>query len=112
MREWLSGAVGIVLVVIGGVRAADAADGWRDHIAFTFSERVRGEFVDWFRPPSGTAPVNAHRYNFFASQLRVGARVTFPHIQFVLEMQDTRILNLPRKASLAPPIGNLRFGVA
>jgi hypothetical protein len=108
-QKQLSRVIGILFAVVGITRAADASD-WRDSITFTLSERVRGEFVDWFRPPSGTAPVNAHRYNFFASQLRVGARVTFPHIQFVLEMQDTRILNLPRKASLAPPIGNLGPG--
>ena len=110
MRGPLSCAIGIVLAAVSATRAADAAHDWRDHVTFTLSERIRGEFVDWFRPPAGTATVNAHRYNFFASQLRIGARVTFPHIQFTLEMQDTRILNLPRGASLAPPVGNLGPG--
>ena len=110
MRRPLSCAVGVILVAACIARAADASGKWQDHVTFTLSERVRGEFVDWFRSPDGTAPPKAHRYNFFASQLRVGARVTFPHIQFTLEMQDTRILNLPRGASLAPPAGNLGPG--
>src|SRR5262249_4285585 len=74
------------------------------------SERVRGEFVDWFRPLAGTAPSGANRYNFFASQLRGGLRLTFPHFVAVGVVQDTRLVGLPDDASLPPPQGNLGPG--
>lgn len=86
------------------------ADSWSQHVTPVLSERVRGEFADWFRPKAGTAPSGAGRYNFFASQLRVGARVVLPHAQLTLEVQDTRLANLPDDASLPPPAGNLGPG--
>jgi hypothetical protein len=108
-RRQRSRALGILLVMVGIAQVAEAGD-WRDSVTFTLSERVRGEFVDWFQPTAGISGRRAHRYDFFASQLRIGARVTFPHVQFVLELQDTRLVNLPRNASLAPPVGNLGPG--
>ncbi len=71
---------------------------------------MRGELVEWFRPPEGTARDGAHRYGFLGSQLRVGTRITFPHVQAAIEVQDTRLLNLPSDASLAAPLGNLGPG--
>jgi hypothetical protein len=106
----ISRVIGILLAIISVARAVDASGNWRDHVTFTLSERLRGEFVDWFRPPAGTAAASAHRYSFFASQLRIGVRVTFPQVQLTLEMQDTRLANLPDDASLASPIGNLGPG--
>jgi alginate export protein len=87
-----------------------AADPVTDHLTVTASDRLRGEFVSWFEPPPGIAASGAERYAFFANQLRLGARVTFPHVQAFLEMQDTRIANLPDDASLPPPQGNLGTG--
>ena len=29
-------------------------DGWRDRVSLVLSERLRGEFVDWFRPRPGS----------------------------------------------------------
>jgi hypothetical protein len=100
------GAGAILLLTI----ATASADPWSDHVVFTASDRVRGELVDWFRPPRGTAPSGAEQYGFFANQLRLGARVTFPHVQGVVEVQDTRLENVPDEASLAPPQGNLGPG--
>jgi hypothetical protein len=37
-------------------------------------------------------------------------RLTLPHLQLVLEGQDTRLLNLPDDASLGPPAGALGPG--
>jgi alginate export protein len=90
--------------------AAGAADGWRERLTLTLSDRARGEFVDWFAPPPGTAPAGAERYAFFGNQLRLGARLTFPRVQVALELQDTRLANLPDDASLSPPQGNLGPG--
>jgi hypothetical protein len=109
-RGRISRVISVLLAIIFVARAVDAAGNWQDHVTFTLSERIRGEFVDWFRPPADAAAPSAHRYSFFASQLRVGARVTFPHLQLTVEMQDTRFANLPDDASLAPPIGNLGPG--
>ncbi|MBM4259103.1 MAG: hypothetical protein FJ147_24790 [Deltaproteobacteria bacterium] len=105
----LSRVIALFLVIVGITRVAEASD-WRDSLSFTLSERIRGEFVDWFQPSVATSARRAHRYDFFASQLRLGARLTFPHFQFMVELQDTRLVNLPRHASLAPPIGNLGPG--
>jgi hypothetical protein len=102
------GWIGLLLLAWSGVAGAEI-NLW-DHLAFTFSERLRGEFVDWFQPPESVARGDVHRYDYFASQLRAGVKVTFPHVQLVLEGQDTRLANLPDDASLAPPQGNLGPG--
>jgi hypothetical protein len=83
---------------------------WRERVTLTLSERARGEFVDWFRPPPGIAPEGAERYAFFGNQLRAGVRVVLPHAQLTLEAQDTRLANLPDDATLAPPQGTLGTG--
>src|SRR6185369_13649116 len=76
------------LVLVLAVATQAAAEDWRDRLTLTVSERVRGEFVDWFQPPPGTARPGAEEYAFFASQLRVGGRLTLPHVQAVVEVQD------------------------
>jgi hypothetical protein len=96
-----------VAIVCGGFPSA--AD-WRDNVAFTLSDRARGEFVDWFGPPGTAAPAGAERYGFFANQLRAGVRVTLPHAQLTVEAQDTRLVNLPDDATLPPPHGALGPG--
>jgi hypothetical protein len=87
-----------------------AAFEWRDAVTPTFSLRLRGEGVDYFRPPDGAVPRAAHSYGFFASQMRAGIRVTLPSVQLVAEAQDTRFANLPDDASRAAPFGNLGPG--
>src|SRR5262245_1700679 len=67
---------GVLVLVAGAALAADAEPGWRDRVTFTVSNRVRGEFVDWFEPPPGTAPPRAERYSFLGNQFRLGTRVT------------------------------------
>lgn len=90
--------------------APAAAFEWRDAVVPTFSLRLRGEGVDYFRPPEDAAPRAAHRYGFFASQMRAGLRITLPSVQLVAEAQDTRFANLPDDASLGAPFGNLGVG--
>jgi hypothetical protein len=99
------------LLLAGGTAArADSEPSWRDRVTFTVSDRLRGEFVDWFEPPPGVAAPGAQRYDFFGSQLRVGARVLFPHLEVGVEVQDTRLTGLPSDATLAPPVGALGPG--
>ena len=83
---------------------------WRDHVIFSASLRVRGEFVDWFEPPAGDATRGAERYAFFASRLRAGVRVLFPHLEVAVELQDTRLTGLPDDATFPPPVGPLGTG--
>jgi hypothetical protein len=52
----------------------------------------------------------AERYAFFASQLRLGARVLFPHVEVGVELQDTRLTGLPDDATLGAPFGPLGTG--
>src|SRR5207244_4297189 len=107
-RARLVGALAVV--VAGPLRAYSAADGsglW-DRVGFILTERLRGEFVDWFRPDPSVAPRGAERYDFLGSQLRAGVRVTFPHLELVLEGQDTRLANLPTDADGLGP-GALYF---
>lgn len=101
----------LATVLVWIVAAAPvAAFEWRDAVTPTFSLRLRGEGVDYFRPPDDVAPRAAHRYGFFASQMRAGLRVTLPSVQLVAEAQDTRFANLPDDASLGAPFGNLGVG--
>ena len=95
-----------MLLYGGAVQAAD----WRERVTFTLSNRARGEFVGWFRPPDDVAPQGAEDYAFFGNQLRVGVRVVLPHVQLTLEVQDTRLAGLPDDATLAPPQGALGPG--
>ena len=62
----LAGGIGAALVLglaTGG--AAQDVPSWRDRITFTVSNRIRGEFVDWFAPHEGGS--RAERYNFVAN---------------------------------------------
>ncbi len=70
MRRSIRSAMAIVLAAAGMAKTTAAPGDWQDYyIGFTRSERLRGEFVDWFRPPAGTATPGAERYDFFASRV-------------------------------------------
>ena len=99
----------VLLFCVSPVQADDAS-GWREHITFSLTERVRGEFVDWFAPPPSAAARGAERYAFFASQLRAGVRVLYSPLEVAIEMQDTRFAGLPSDATLGPPHGALGPG--
>src|SRR5215470_8383930 len=98
------------LALAGPAQAADDETSWQDHVTMVASLRVRGEFVDWFTPQPSVAPDGVQRYAFFASQLRVGTRVLFPHLEIGVDVQDTRLTSLPDDATLAPPTGSLGPG--
>ena len=87
-----------------------ATDWLAQHVTPVLSERVRGEFVDWFRPPADKAPSGASRYNFFGSQLRAGLKLNTSYVDVTVVGQDTRLVNLPDDASSIPGIGNLGPG--
>ncbi len=99
-----------LLRLVTGAPPASAATPWRDALVFTISDRARVEAVDWFRPDSSVAPGDPEQYVFFGNQLRVGAKLTLPAVQLVLEIQDTRLSSLPNDATVAAPIGALGPG--
>src|SRR3989442_9017304 len=99
---------GVLLAMASVSEAADDWGGWGERVALALSERLRGELVDWFRPRA--APRGAGRYGFFASRLRAGVSVTLPHVQLVLQGQDTRFTGLPGDAVFPPPVGPLGPG--
>ncbi len=100
----------VVLLAVALSDVAAARADWRDHLTLTAQDRARAEVVDFFRPPPGSAAPDAHRYAFYGNQLRVGLRALFPHLDVVVEGQDTRLVHLPDDASLPPPFGNLGPG--
>ena len=100
----------LALLSTGAAFAAELDASWRDRITFTLSDRVRGEFVDWFAPKPGAAQEGANRYNYFANRFRAGVRVLLPPVELNLQLQDTVLANLPENASLPPPVGNLGPG--
>ena len=104
------GAVLVLCLLAAPVVRGDDGSDWRDRVTLIASERLRGEFVDWFRPRQRTPAPDVHRYSFIASQLRAGLSVVLPHVQLTLVAQDTRLGNVPDDASLAPPAGNLGPG--
>jgi Alginate export len=105
----LAGVLAVPTLCAAPARATDA--GWQDHVTLILSDRMRGEFADWFEPAAGKAPDGANRYDFFANQLRFGLQLKVPYLTFTVVGQDTRLVNLPSDAS--PPaskVGNLGPG--
>jgi hypothetical protein len=70
------------------------------------SWRGRQEVWDWFG--SG----DEGRYTFTGSLLRFGATYETPKDELTLELSQPTLLNLPKDASLAPPLGQLGLGAA
>ena len=97
-------------VVTLGSPARTEAGQLKDDLTLTLSDRIRGEFVDWFEPHQGKAPTGQQRYDFLGNQLRVGAKLKNGPVLFTVEVQDTELVNLPNDASLAAPYGNLGPG--
>jgi hypothetical protein len=105
--------IGLACTLYGRIVGAEepsTGDWLREHVKPVLSERVRGEFVDWFRPRAAAAASGANRYDFFASQLRAGVKVDVPHVAMTFVGQDTRLVNLPDDASGIPGAGNLGPG--
>src|SRR5436309_8029348 len=76
--EVMDADVSISRRLLFGAVSAAAGDGGdrRDRVVFTASERLRGEFVDWFRPHTGAR--SANRYGFLGGRLRAGVSVDVP----------------------------------
>jgi hypothetical protein len=94
-------------LTLASVALADEPFNLRDHLTLSASDRVRGEFVSWFDPGG---PQSDNTYNFFANRLRAGISLGFPTIEFVVEGQDTRMVNLPGADSINSGTGTKGLG--
>ena len=101
--------VGMVLVVLSPRSSVGAESDFvlRDHLTLSASDRLRGEFVSWFDP---AGPKSNNNYNFFANRARFGATLGFPTVEFVVEGQDTRMVNLPGADSINSGAGTANLG--
>jgi hypothetical protein len=81
------------------------------------SERVRGEFVDWFETPPNSA-IRNDDYRFLGSRFQFGVRVMRDPIEVFAQLQDSLLYkvpdhapgpggsyfaNTPRRTSKSPP---------
>ena len=98
-----------VVLALTCARVAAAVDDFvlRDHLTLSASDRVRGEFVSWFDP---AGPKSNNNYNFFANRLRFGGTLSFPMVEFVVEGQDTEMVNLPGADSINSGPGTKGLG--
>ena len=78
-----------------------------DHLALSASNRVRGEFDSWFDP---SGPKSNNKYQFFINRLRIGVTLSFPTIEFVVDGQDTELVNLPGADSINSGPGTKGLG--
>ena len=103
-----------VVVLVGlllrSAIAAETSPSWRDRVTLTVSNRVRGEFVDWFGPPPGVAEPDAERYDFLGNRFRLGVRALLPSVELNLLFQQTQLANVPEDATLGAPFGALGPG--
>ena len=99
----------VTLALTAIVRPGVASDDFvlRDHLTLSASDRVRGEFISWFNP---AGPNSNNNYNFFANRLRGGGMLSFPTIEFVIEGQDTELVNLPGADSINKGPGTKGLG--
>jgi hypothetical protein len=67
--------------------AGPANSRWR----LEMSDRVRGEFVDWF-----DSKTRESTYNFTANKFQLGLRVLHPHLESFIQFQDTFLTGLPK----------------
>lgn len=66
---------------------------WRVEI----SNRLRGEFVDWF-DPGPKSPSPRFRYDFLGERFQAGVRVTCDPVEVFLQYQHTVLDNVPERA--------------
>ncbi len=67
---------------------------FESRVRLEVSNRIRGEFVDWFEPlPGSAAPEN--RYDYLGNRFQAGLRVTRDPVEIFVQFQDSTVSNLP-----------------
>lgn len=103
-RQSVLGALAALTVVAAPAGAQDSpfVEHLQDHLKLSVSDRARWESVSYFDPHSG--PTN-NQYDFYANRLRAGMTLSYETVEFVVEGQDTRLVNLPGADSINPAVG-------
>lgn len=63
-------------------------------VRLEISNRIRGEFVDWFEPVPGS-PTPENRYDYLGNRFQAGVRVKRDPIEIFVQFQDSTVSNLP-----------------
>lgn len=63
-------------------------------IRLEITNRIRGEFVDWFAKPDGSATPD-NQYDFLGNKFQAGIRLTRDPVELFVQFQDTLVSNLP-----------------
>ena len=69
-------------------------------IRLEVTNRIRGEFVDWFAKPDGSATPD-NQYDFLGNKFQAGVRVTRDPVELFVQFEDATVSNLPT-AGLGP----------
>jgi hypothetical protein len=74
----------------------EVAGPFESKIRLEITNRIRGEFVDWFaRPDTSATPDN--QYDFLGNKFQAGIRVTRDPVELFVQFQDTTVTNLPTR---------------
>ncbi len=102
--------LGLVLGIASPASASLLPEGWEERLKIGFQARLRGELVDWFRPPETPGASVDDSYAFFGSRYRLGVTATWPSVEVVLVLQETILANVPTDAIAPAPAGALGTG--
>src|SRR5579885_137416 len=96
--RWIDG---IALTVLGAATPAcapRATEGpWGTTLDLEVFDRLRGEFVRWFEPPSTSATPN-NRYDFLQNKFQLGLRLAREPYEAFFQFQDSTLAEVPANA--------------
>lgn len=104
MRRGTVAVVTMMLVLAAAARPSvafekpdlSAAGPWETRWQLSVSDRLRGEFANWFE---AAAPNDNNRYNFLGNRFQLGMGVTRGPIAAFVQFQDTQLVNIPAGAT-------------
>jgi hypothetical protein len=73
-----------------------AAGPWDTRWQLSVSDRLRGEFADWFE---AAAPNDDQRYDFLGNRFQLGIGVTRGIVSGFVQYQHTQLVNVPGSAT-------------
>ena len=74
----------------------EVAGPFESKIRLEVTNRIRGEFVDWFAKPDGSATPD-NQYDFLGNKFQAGIRITRDPVELFVQFQDTTVSNLPTR---------------
>lgn len=72
----------------------EVAGPFDSRVRLEVTNRIRGEFVDWFAKPDTSATPD-NQYDFLGNRFQIGLRVTRDPVELFVQFQDTAVSNLP-----------------